>query len=660
LRRYSSHLFIISNNRVVVILFYFFSLLFNTKAQWVNEPDLNTKLVLNGNNPQNISAVTDGLGGGYIVWQDDGLGTDKIYFLHFDSKGKPTIRADGKNISTADGQQMTPLSFQCIQNTFVLLWQGESDRGKQELFVQRVAPNGQLLWNNSGLQITDSDNEVGNYYLHVDSKGNSLISYLSKEPGIIGDYLVNFKKISADGEIIKSSKDSVIYRSNNRKSSTYILNDENNAIFSFWLENINGKSVLRGLHLDSLELSNSERNTITISDPIKNVLSYKIFNYEPNKVYIIWQQQGEEKFLYHQLMSNDEKTLWGVYGKVVSISKGSKTNLQACINKKNIFVSWTNKLENKQQVFLQRFDQDGVSYWDEDIVLTDSVGTQFGQKMIIDNKGGIITAWFHKKSDSVYADIRAFRISEDGGHLWARGEMGVGTKFNSHKSYLSVLPDNSGGAIFVFKDKRDGAYGIYGQRIFSTGTFASQLVGFSADVLEDSVNISWHSANEEDSNYYLIERMSQSDSSVSQWSQVDSINSSIGEGVKKYNITDFPGENGTHYYRIIQKNIEGYELNADVTRVNYFSVPSEIIIAQNIPNPFSDSTKISFFLPGETKISLKFFSSSLENIFEINNQPYPAGENEIYFSADNLQPGIYFYKFEADDFVDVKKMVITK
>jgi len=504
LRRYSSHLFIITNNRVIVILFCFLSLLFNTKAQWVNDPDLNTKLVLNGSNPQNISAVTDGLGGGFIVWQDDRMGADKIYFFHFDSKGKPTIRADGKNISTADGQQLSPLSFQCIQNTFVILWEGESNHGKQELFVQRVAPNGQLLWNNSGLQITDSDNEVENYYLHVDSKGNSLISYLSKEQGLIGDYLVSFKKISAEGEIIKSFKDSVIYRSNNRKSNTAILNDDNNGIFSSWLENINGKSVLRGLYLDSLNLSNSERIPINISDPKKNVLSNKIFNYAPNKVYIIWQQQGEEKILYHQLINSDEKTLWGIYGKAVSLSKGSKTNLQACINNKNIFVSWTNKLENEQQVFLQRFDQNGDRHWDEDIVLTDFVGTQFGQKMIIDNKGEIITAWFQKNSNSVYADIHAFRISEDGEHLWTRGEMRVGTNFNSHKSYLSVLPDNSGGAIFVFKDKRDGAYGIYGQRIFSMGTFVSQLVGFSVDVLEDSVNITWHSAAEELQTYFCF------------------------------------------------------------------------------------------------------------------------------------------------------------
>ncbi len=660
MRRYSSHLLIISNNRVIVILFCFLSFLFNTRAQWVNDPGLNTKLVLNGSNLQNISVVTDGLGGGYIVWQDDRTGTSKVYFIHFDSKGKPTLRADGKNISTAGGQQMKPLSFQCIQNTSVIIWQGESNRGQQELFVQRVAPNGQLLWNDTGLQITDSDNEIRSYSLHVDSKGNSLISYLSKEPGFVGDYLLSFKKISAEGELIRSSDDSFIYKSNNRKSSTAIINDNNNGIFSFWLENVSGKSVLKGLHLDSLELSNSERNPITISDPQKNVLSYKVYNYESNDAYVIWQQQGEEKILYHQLINDDEKISWGIYGRAVSHSQGSKTNLQACINNKNIFVSWTNKLENKQQVYLQRFDQDGERHWLEDILLTDSAGSQFGQRMIIDDKGGIITAWFQKDSDSVYADIHTLLLSVEGVQLWGIGGLGVGTNFNSHKSYLSLLPDNSGGAVFIFKDKRDGSYGIYGQRIFSTGTFVSQLVGFSADVFEDSVKISWHSANEENVTYYFIERMGQSDSSTSQWKLVDSINGSIGEGVQKYNVTDFPEENGTLYYRVTQKNVEGKELNTEVTRVNYFSAISEIIVAQNIPNPFSDSTKVSFFLPGETEINLKFFSSSLETIYEIIDQSYPAGESEIYFSADNLEPGIYFYKFEADNFVDVKKMVITK
>ena len=91
MRRNSSHLSIISDGGVIVSLFCFHSLLFNTVAQRVNDPGLNTKLVINGSNPQNISTIKDGRGCGFIVWQDDRMGIDKVYFTHFDSKGKPTL-----------------------------------------------------------------------------------------------------------------------------------------------------------------------------------------------------------------------------------------------------------------------------------------------------------------------------------------------------------------------------------------------------------------------------------------------------------------------------------------------------------------------------------------------------------------------------------------
>jgi len=40
------------------------------KAQWVNDPASNTKLVTDPVDPVNISAVNDLDGGAYIFWQD--------------------------------------------------------------------------------------------------------------------------------------------------------------------------------------------------------------------------------------------------------------------------------------------------------------------------------------------------------------------------------------------------------------------------------------------------------------------------------------------------------------------------------------------------------------------------------------------------------------
>ncbi len=641
----------------IFLLYFFLPIIVN--AQWVGNTGVNTKLVLNGNSPQNISAVGDEQGGGFIVWQDDRTGNDKVYFLHFDDRGKPTLRADGKNISTRGGKQLNPLLSSSIQNSAIVLWVGETNKNKPELFIQRVAQNGKLLWNDVGLQITDSENEIRNYYLYCDSEGNSYITYLTKEPGFLGDYIVHLKKINPGGKIISTAENTIVYKSNNRKSSSSIIQEDNGGTFSFWLENVSGKSVLKGLYLDSKKSLSDQQNPVTISYPEKNVLSYKIVKYKNDNAYVVWQQQENEKIIYHQLINSNGKRLWGIYGKKVSYSKGNKTNLQACVNGKDIFVSWTNEIKNQRRVSLQKFDENGNAYWNDELDLSDSSANQFGQKMMITERDRIILSWFQKEFDSVYANIYAMQFSSNGERLWENGMLGVATNFNSHKSYLSAFPDKDGGGIFVFKDKRSGEYGIYGQRIFASGTFVSQMVGCLVNVDGDSVNISWHSVNEEDSTYYIIERTDQPDSNISEWTIIDSISSIYKKGLSEYTVTDNPGLNGTLYYRVTHKNRNGVILSSEISRTNYLRSPSEIVVTQNSPNPFNDSTRIIFFLPEESEISLKIFNSRLKLIQEINKL-FPEGKNEIFYSAENRKPGIYFYKFTAGNFVDVKKMVITK
>jgi len=37
-----------------------------------------------------------------------------------------------------------------------------------------------------------------------------------------------------------------------------------------------------------------------------------------------------------------------------------------------------------------------------------------------------------------------------------------------------------------------------------------------------------------------------------------------------------------------------------------------------------------------------------------------AGDHRVAFNAENLQSGIYFYKLEAENFVDIKKIVLVR
>ena len=94
--------------------------------------------------------------------------------------------------------------------------------------------------------------------------------------------------------------------------------------------------------------------------------------------------------------------------------------------------------------------------------------------------------------------------------------------------------------------------------------------------------------------------------------------------------------------------------------MDYFRDSELIMLGQNSPNPFSDSTTIAFYLPEEEEITFEIFNSNIETVKKIEDVEYPAGKNEIVFYAEDLPPGIYFYRLKLGKFVDVKKMVITE
>ena len=67
-----------------------------------------------------------------------------------------------------------------------------------------------------------------------------------------------------------------------------------------------------------------------------------------------------------------------------------------------------------------------------------------------------------------------------------------------------------------------------------------------------------------------------------------------------------------------------------------------------------------FILREEDEVTFEFFNSNIETVKKIEEVDYPAGKNEIVFDAENLPPGIYFYRLNAGSFVETRKMILLK
>jgi uncharacterized delta-60 repeat protein len=89
-------------------------------------------------------------------------------------------------------------------------------------------------------------------------------------------------------------------------------------------------------------------------------------------------------------------------------------------------------------------------------------------------------------------------------------------------------------------------------------------------------------------------------------------------------------------------------------------VPSMFSLGQNFPNPFNPVTNIKFDIPNASNVKLTVFDITGREIAQLVNNQLEAGTYNVDFDASHLATGTYFYRIEAGDFTEVKKMILIK
>jgi hypothetical protein len=89
-------------------------------------------------------------------------------------------------------------------------------------------------------------------------------------------------------------------------------------------------------------------------------------------------------------------------------------------------------------------------------------------------------------------------------------------------------------------------------------------------------------------------------------------------------------------------------------------IPQTFALAQNFPNPFNPTTSIKFSVPKQTLVKLVVYDLLGREVATLVNGMKQPGNYDVNFDASNLASGAYFYRIEAGDFTEVKKMVLLK
>ncbi len=128
-------------------------------------------------------------------------------------------------------------------------------------------------------------------------------------------------------------------------------------------------------------------------------------------------------------------------------------------------------------------------------------------------------------------------------------------------------------------------------------------------------------------------------------------------GIWRLKIIDgFGGDSGRVYSWGIQIN------NAVFTGVNQIAseIPLKFMLHQNYPNPFNPVTSIKFAIPSSAFTVIKVYDIIGREVAKLVDKQLSAGTYEVTFDGKNIASGVYFYRIESADFVDVKKMMLVK
>jgi len=243
-------------------------------------------------------------------------------------------------------------------------------------------------------------------------------------------------------------------------------------------------------------------------------------------------------------------------------------------------------------------------------------------------------------------DTVVFRIDSDTDidgqpePTWPVDVLGIGSQFDS-----STPPD---GGYQIFPR-------YYVMDFLPAGTIPVELASFTASANKGNVTLDWSTATETNNNGFEIQRSTTGEFFTIGFVQGNGTTTEMHE----YSYVDRNLNAGSYSYRLKQMDYDGSFAYSSVVNVDV-TAPVQFELAQNYPNPFNPSTTISFTIPQSSVVTLKVYNTLGQEVKTLINGNMESGVHSISFDASDLNSGIYFYKLEAGQFSDVRKMTLIK
>ncbi len=666
-----------------------------TNAQWVNDGGVKGKTVSDTTGDQtNIKVISDG-SGVVTFWLDSRNGNSYIYAQKINSTGNEVWKHNGDTVYYAG---TITKNFDVVKSgaDFLTGYIADGDNQPDAMRVQKTSgSNADYLWIIYGKLVVDlsATNNLGkelNLKMAPDGSDGAIIVWEDYRNYNTTGIDIYAQRIDVNGNALWTANGISVTNAAGAQTKPQVITFGDGSCLIAWedMRNINKEIYVQRLYSNGTKVytdiagNNGFNFNVSggYSEFIDDQENFKMIG-QGGTAILTWQDKRkiDEYDIYAARIDSGKVGIFGGYAPAVSwvtpVCQSLHDQVDPAINwdgSGGVVITWTDlRNDGDYDIYAQRINGSGTPQWTTDgVAVCTAIFNQERPQIVNVGGGEYVVAWQDNRGGTNY-DIFANKISGTG--TTSAGTSGVVVSGRRNNQWNpQVVPSDNGSAIFVWEDYRNfeiTGTDIYAHKLLSNNfTLPVQIAKFGATVKDGVVTLSWETITESNNNGFIAERATLGKNGFfggfPKAENFRKISPTIaGQGTINfphyYSYVDKQATMGTNWYRLQQIDNDGKVTYFDPIKVEV-GLPTTTSLDQNYPNPFNPNTVISYRLPEKTFTTLKVYNVLGETVATLVNGEQEGGTYMATLNATTLPTGVYYYRLQAGNFVETKKMMLVK
>jgi len=411
------------------------------------------------------STVPSGAGTGIVVLTVGGAQGNPGFFVLLWTNENPVNTA----ICTAANDQQFIQVVSDGAGGAIIVWEDYRSGTKNDIYAQRVDASGNALWTADGVAVSTAAVSQYAHQIASDGSGGAIVVWEDYRSGT--NYDVYAQRVDASGNVMWTTNDVAITTSAGNQYFPQLVSDGSGGAIIAWMDVRSGTYDIYAQRVDDSGNVLWITNDIAITTAADGQYYPQIAPDGLGGAIISWSDYRSGNYdIYAQRVDASGNTLWITDGVAISTAADNQQYHWIIPDEAGgAIIAWTDSRSGTgSDIYAQRMDASGNTLWTTDgVAISTAAGGQLLPRIAPDNAGGAIIVWQDRRSGTRY-DIYAQRVDSLGNNLWIADGVAISTVY--YQEFPEIVTDGAGGAIIVWQDHRSGFHNdIYAQRVDASG-----------------------------------------------------------------------------------------------------------------------------------------------------------------------------------------------